>query len=237
MTVEVDFGTECGLLRRRRRSPARADIGVGLPGTPMDDLDKEAQYGDVRVRWRLFALIGLGVSVAASTAVQGMQHNTSLWRPYVLIGSVMTGLVAVWQLVVSTLLASSNPRHQQFGSLSESDPRQVGPYRIVGLLGSGAMGRAYVGLTKQGQHVAVKVIREEYAASPEFRRRFGREVTSIGRVHSPYTLLLLDSDPQAARPWLVTPYIAGPSLQEAIESHGPWNADSVWWLASGVTEA
>jgi len=81
------------------------------------------------MRWRLFALIGLGVSVAVSTAVQGMLNNTSPWRPYVLIGAVMTGLVAVWQLVASALMTSQSSALQRFGSLAASDPRQVGTLR------------------------------------------------------------------------------------------------------------
>ena len=181
-------------------------------------------------------IIGLGAAVAVSTALQSLQGGAQ-WRPYLLIGASATGVVAVWQLVAATLLARPVPVPPGVEQLTPSDPRQVGGYRLVGRLGAGAMGRAYLGLTSKGDYVAVKVIRPEYADDHEFRRRFAREVDAIKKVRSPYTSQLVDAGAQAEQPWMVTPYIAGPSLQSVIDTYGPWPAASVWRLAAGTAEA
>ena len=66
--------------------------------------------------------------------------------------------------------------------LQPGDPPTIGPYRLVGQLGSGGMGRVFLGVSAGGRPVAVKVIRADLAADPEFRMRFGREVASDPRV-------------------------------------------------------
>ena len=55
---------------------------------------------------------------------------------------------------------------------------KIGPYKIVGRLGSGGMGWVYLGRSPAGREVAVKVARPELAAEPEFRERFAREVAA-----------------------------------------------------------
>jgi phosphate ABC transporter phosphate-binding protein len=183
-------------------------------------------------------VIGLGVVVAVSTALQTAQSGPTqgIWRPYVLIGAVTAGLVAIWQLVASVLLGRALDRPPGSQPLVTGDPRRVGPYRIQGRLGAGAMGRAYLATDPGGSYVAIKVIRPEYADSPEFRRRFEHEVRAIGKVRGPYTTELLNCDPQAAEPWLATTYVPGPSLQHAVEAYGPWVPESVWRLAAGIAE-
>ena len=56
------------------------------------------------------------------------------------------------------------------------------------------------------------------------------------RVHGLYTAQVLDADPDATPPWLVTAYVAGPSLHEAVAQRGPLPPDSVFALMAGVAE-
>ena len=121
--------------------------------------------------------------------------------------------------------------------LSEDEPRLVGGFWLRGRIGTGAMGRVYLGETAGGRPVAVKVIRPELADDPQFRRRFAREVRAVRAVHGLYTAPLVDADPEAAQPWLATGYIAGPSLRDAVAAHGPLPTDAVHRLALGVAEA
>ncbi len=121
--------------------------------------------------------------------------------------------------------------------LSEDEPRLMGGFRLRGRIGTGAMGRVYLGETAGGRPVAVKVIRSELADDPQFRRRFAREVQAVRAVHGLYTAPLVDADPEAAQPWLATDYIAGPSLRDAVAAHGPLPIDAVYALAVGVAEA
>lgn len=68
--------------------------------------------------------------------------------------------------------------------LRKNDPRRAGPYRLESVLGSGGMGRVYLGRDTTGGAglAAVKVIRPEYAEDPLFRKRFEREVGALDRV-------------------------------------------------------
>jgi eukaryotic-like serine/threonine-protein kinase len=63
--------------------------------------------------------------------------------------------------------------------LQPGDPRVIGPYVLVGQLGSGGMGRVFLGRSMGGRLVAVKVIRSDLAADPDFRIRFRREVLDV----------------------------------------------------------
>jgi eukaryotic-like serine/threonine-protein kinase len=96
--------------------------------------------------------------------------------------------------------------------LEPGDPSRVGPYRLLGRLGSGGMGRVFLGRSPGGRLVAVKVIRAELAENRGFRVRFVREVAAARKVGGLFTVPVVDADPDAPVPWLVTGYVAGPSL-------------------------
>ena len=121
--------------------------------------------------------------------------------------------------------------------LQPGDPPLIGPYRLVGRLGSGGMGQVFLGLSAGGRPVAVKVIRAELAADPEFRVRFGREVAAARQVSGLFTVMVVDADVDGPVPWLATAYVPGPSLSEAVSAHGPLPMRSVLALAAGLAES
>ena len=122
------------------------------------------------------------------------------------------------------------------GELLAADPRSVGPYRLLGRLGSGGMGHVYLGRSAGGRLVAVKIIRPELAGEPGFRARFAREVVAARNVSGLFTALVIDADVQGPVPWLATAYVPGPSLAEAVGQHGRLPAASVRTLAAGLAE-
>ena len=121
--------------------------------------------------------------------------------------------------------------------LRQTDPSQVGRYRLIARLGAGGMGVVYLGVDPNGQQVAVKVLRPEMADDPEFRVRFGREITMLTRVQGVCTVRVIEADTQAPKPFLVTEYADGPSLSEYIDARGPLDAGMLYGLATGLAEA
>jgi eukaryotic-like serine/threonine-protein kinase len=121
--------------------------------------------------------------------------------------------------------------------LQPGDPQTIGPYRLVGQLGSGGMGRVFLGVSAGGRPVAVKVIRAELVADPEFRMRFGREVASARRVSGVFTAPVVDADVDGTPAWLATAYVPGPSLSEAVASHGPLPGGALLTLTAGLAES
>ncbi len=121
--------------------------------------------------------------------------------------------------------------------LDAGEPRAVGPYRLLGRLGSGGMGRVYLGRSAGGRTVAVKIVHPHFALEDEFRARFRREVEAARRVGGAWTAPVLDADPEAPVPWVATAYAAGPSLTSAVTDHGPLPPHSVRALGAGLAEA
>ena len=120
--------------------------------------------------------------------------------------------------------------------LQAGDPPQVGPYLLLGRLGAGGMGQVFLGRSPGGRLVAVKVIRAGLAGDPAFRARFAREVAAARKVSGVFTAAVVDADPLAALPWLVTSFVNGLSLAEAVADYGALPVDSVLALAAGLAE-
>ncbi|MDQ8700878.1 serine/threonine-protein kinase [Streptomyces sp. LHD-70] len=116
---------------------------------------------------------------------------------------------------------------------------RIGPYRLLDVLGTGGMGRVYLARSEGGRTVAVKLIKAELAAEPEFRERFRLEVEAARRVGDRWTAPVLDADTEADTPWVATGYIAGPSLEHVVSprGHGPLPEHSVRTLAYGLSSA
>ncbi|MGY0024657.1 protein kinase domain-containing protein [Streptomyces sp. cg35] len=121
--------------------------------------------------------------------------------------------------------------------LEADEPTTVGPYRLLGRLGHGGMGRVYLGRSAGGRTVAVKVVHPHFALDEEFRARFRREVEAARRVGGAWTAPVLDADPTARVPWVATGYVAGPSLAQAAGAGTALPEHSVRVLGAGLAEA
>lgn len=121
--------------------------------------------------------------------------------------------------------------------LLPTDPREIGRYRLACRIGTGGMGRVYLGITPEGRRAAVKVIRDDLADDRAFRARFRREVAAAASVGGIFTARVLDADPGGDPPWLATQYVEGPSLRATVASGGPLPIDQLIPLAQGLCDA
>lgn len=109
--------------------------------------------------------------------------------------------------------------------LGPGDPRQIGNFEIIGLLGVGGMGEVYLGVA-DGQYAAVKLIRPQLVP-PE---RFKREIAILYRVPPGVAPQVLAHDTTAARPWFAAEYVPGITLDQAVQGSGPLPRGALWLL-------
>jgi protein kinase-like protein len=99
------------------------------------------------------------------------------------------------------------------------------------------MGEVFFGRSRAGRPVAVKLIYPVFANDVEFRRRFRLEVEAGRKVGGFHAAQVVDADPDAERPWMVTAFVAGPSLEQIFSEGQALPLDSVRVLGAGVAEA
>ena len=99
------------------------------------------------------------------------------------------------------------------------------------------MGVVHLARDPEGRLVAVKVLNPQGTEGTNARRRLAREVETMRRVRSPYVAEVLDADVTGEFPYIVTRYVAGPTLEEMVRSHGPLPAPGLRRLAHGMAEA
>jgi YVTN family beta-propeller protein len=121
-------------------------------------------------------------------------------------------------------------------ALRSEDPRKIGDWVLSGRLGSGGMGVVYLG-QRADQIGAVKRIHAHLADDPGFIRRFKREVELLHRARGERVAKVLDADVQVTPPFLVTEFVAGPTLAEAVGSHGPIQGETLLALAVSLAQA
>ncbi|MFD7960376.1 protein kinase [Streptomyces zaomyceticus] len=114
--------------------------------------------------------------------------------------------------------------------LESGDPRQIGAFRLLGVLGSGGMGRVYLGAVP-GKFAAVKRVLPMLAEDVDFLRHFGHELDNLARLPAGANTKLLASDRTAKPPWFATEFIPGITLNEAVRLHGgPLPGEALWRL-------
>jgi len=99
------------------------------------------------------------------------------------------------------------------------------------------MGEVFFGRSQAGRPVAVKLIYPSYANDVKFRQRFRLEIEAGRKVGGFHAAQVVDADPDAERPWMVTAFIAGPSLEKVLSAGQALPLDSVRVLGAGVAEA
>ena len=114
--------------------------------------------------------------------------------------------------------------------------QRIGPYEILGRLGSGGMGLVFSAWDARLQRdVAIKLLRDEYA-TPEMRSRFLQEARAASGLNHPNICTIFDIGEQGGDPYLVMELLKGETLRARIAS-GMISPDDVIRVASEVADA
>ncbi|MFI6595923.1 protein kinase [Nonomuraea sp. NPDC050536] len=111
------------------------------------------------------------------------------------------------------------------------DPARIGGYWLAGRLGAGGQGVVYEGYDAAGRRVAIKMLHGADVGLLE------REVIAARRISSFCTAGLIDADLTGPRPYLVSEYVEGPSLGQAVREGRVFDGGELHRLATGVATA
>ncbi len=119
---------------------------------------------------------------------------------------------------------------------------QLEDYQVTDLIGQGGMGlvlKAFQPTLKRW--VAIKVLSPDLAGDPLSRQRFAREAQAAAAVRHRHVITIHAVSEANGLPFIVMEYVAGGSLQDYLDTHGPpdWRAAARLGaeIAAGLTAA
>lgn len=114
---------------------------------------------------------------------------------------------------------------------------RLGPYEILEALGAGGMGEVYKARdTRLERTVAIKVLPEHLAGSPELRQRLEREARAVSTLSHPNICALFDIGRDQGVDYLVMEYLEGESLARRL-GKGPLPIDELLRVAVQIADA
>src|SRR5437588_4216702 len=116
--------------------------------------------------------------------------------------------------------------------------RQLGPYRIDALIGTGGMGEVYRAVRgTNSEPVALKVIKPRFALDTTAVRRFLHEARAAAEVDHEHLLGVIDTGEADGIPYLVMPYVGGRTLEQRLRDEGPLGVEETNRMAAEVGSA
>ncbi|GAA2423880.1 hypothetical protein GCM10010191_40040 [Actinomadura vinacea] len=125
----------------------------------------------------------------------------------------------------------------EVGALRSGDPERLGHYALIGRVGEGGQGTVFLAEDGQGGRVAVKLLHAELTSDDKARARFLRELDVAKRVAPFCTAQVIDADATGDRPYIVSEYVPGPSLNQLVTEQGPLGGAALERLAVGTATA
>lgn len=127
----------------------------------------------------------------------------------------------------------ATPRHM---------PERIGPYRIVGWLGSGAMGVVYKAEDERARRtVAIKVLMGDLESNPETRARFEREAKAAASLEHRNIITIVDAGQERGRSFIVMQLLDGQPLEQHLHQEPPapleTKLDLMIQICEGLTAA
>ncbi|HLQ33792.1 MAG TPA: protein kinase, partial [Chloroflexota bacterium] len=114
----------------------------------------------------------------------------------------------------------------------------AGRYRIERLLGEGGMSRVYQATDlRLDRAVALKVLREQFAADAEFVERFAHEARTAASLSHPNVVNVFDVGQDGEQSFIVMELVEGRPLREYIDSDAPFEPRDVVTVLDQLCDA
>src|ERR1700753_4364258 len=117
-------------------------------------------------------------------------------------------------------------------------PRQVGNYRLDGLLGSGGMGEVYTAYdTLRDRYVALKLLPEAFSDDREYLKRFQRESHVAARMREPHVIPIHDFGEIDGQLFIDMRLVDGADIGALLDTNGRIAPQRAVYLISQVAQA
>src|SRR5262245_23389088 len=114
---------------------------------------------------------------------------------------------------------------------------RLGPYEVMGPLGTGGMGEVYRARdTRLGRDVAIKILPKEMSADATRKQRFEREAKTISSLNHPNICTLHDIESQDGTDYLVMECVEGETLAKRLEK-GPLPLEQTLKYGAQIADA
>jgi serine/threonine-protein kinase len=113
----------------------------------------------------------------------------------------------------------------------------AGRYEVVARIAEGGMSSVYRARTPEGELVALKVLRDPYAADREFIERFIREARAAQTLEHPNVVRVLASGRDGEIYFIAMEYVDGEDLKRYLRRVGPLEPADAERIALAVCEA
>ena len=126
---------------------------------------------------------------------------------------------------------------------SEPDPRTLQPGDAFGAfvvdeqLGEGGMGIVFRAIHEDGMVVALKVLKPGLVRDDQATRRFAREARAAAEVDHPQLIDVIEAGDVDGTGFLAMHYVAGKSLDDRIQEHGPLPLEDITRIVAEIGSA
>jgi serine/threonine-protein kinase len=101
-------------------------------------------------------------------------------------------------------------------------PDNIGRFNLIEEIGEGAMSIVYKAFDPEiNRTLAIKLLRGEVAADPEYRYRFLQEAKAAGKLTHPNIVTIFDVGEVEQGPYIAMEFLEGRSLEQMMESKTP----------------
>ncbi|HEU5300535.1 MAG TPA: PASTA domain-containing protein [bacterium] len=114
----------------------------------------------------------------------------------------------------------------------------AGRYEILDRISEGGMATVFrARRVADGEIVALKILREQFASDLEFITRFEREAKAVSELVHPHMVRVYDSGAEGAVHFIAMEYVQGENLKEFIRRHGRVDPARALEIAAQVCDA